>query len=74
MTPGAMSPRLGSEWTEVSIGAPHVEGLLRAFGVDVGSAKDAVKKFVSTGDFQEILEHLKSLRPQTESVSTTAQQ
>ena len=71
MTPGAMSPRLGSEWTEVSIGAPHVEGLLRAFGVDVGSAKEAVKKFVSTGDFQEILEHLKNLRPQTESVSTT---
>jgi len=60
MTP--MSPRTGSEWTEVSIGAPHVEGLLRAFGVDVDNAKDAVQKFITTGNFDDILNTLRRFR------------
>jgi hypothetical protein len=59
--PSPLSPRTGGEWTEISIGAPHVEGLLRAFGVDVDSAKDAVRKFVSTGDFRDLLQHAKHL-------------
>ena len=56
-----LSPRTGGEWTEVSIGAPHVEGLLRAFGVDVDNAKEAVSKFISTGDFRDLLQHVKQL-------------
>ena len=57
-----LSPRVGSEWTEVSIGAPHVEGLLRAFGVDVDSAREAVRKFITTGDFKDIVEQMGNLR------------
>jgi hypothetical protein len=57
-----LTPRTGAEWTSVSIGTPHVEGLLRAFGVDVDRAKEEVNKFISTGDFQGILEHVKQLR------------
>ena len=69
---GTLSPRVGSEWTEVSIGAPHIEGLLRAFGIDIDSAKGAVRKFIATGDFQEIVEHLKVLKnaPVSEAVGT----
>ena len=69
-TVNPLSPRFSSEWTEVSIGAPHIEGLLRAFGVDVDSAKEAVRKFITTGDFQDIVEHLKILRtvPMAETV------
>lgn len=72
---GVLSPRAGGEWTEVSFGAPHVEGLLRAFGVDVDTAKEAVKKFIATGDFQDILEHVKRFKPPThrEEVSSRTQ-
>ncbi len=56
-----LSPRTGAEWTAVSIGAPHVEGLLRAFGVDIESARGAVNKFISTGDFRDILQHVKEI-------------
>lgn len=72
---GVLSPRAGGEWTEVSFGAPHVEGLLRAFGVDVDTAKEAVKKFIATGDFQDILEHVKRFKPPThrEEVSSGTQ-
>ena len=58
----AMSPRTTGEWTEVSIGVPHVEGLLRAFGVDVDNAKEAVRKFVSTGDFEDIVQTLRRFK------------
>ena len=72
-----LSPRVGSEWTEVAVGAPHVEGLLRAFGVDVASAKEAVKTFIATGNFQEIVDHLKHLkqggRPTAESTTVPQQ-
>jgi hypothetical protein len=57
-----ISPRTGGEWTEVSIGAPHVEGLLRAVGVDVDNAKEAVQKFISTGNFDDILRTLRRFR------------
>jgi hypothetical protein len=64
----ALSPRTGSEWTEVQIGAPHVEGLLRAFGVDVDKAKEAVSKFISTGDFRDIMEHIGGSRNREQGV------
>ena len=57
-----LSPRTTGGWTEVSIGAPHVEGLLRAFGVDVDNAKDAVRKFVATGDFEDIVQTLRRFK------------
>lgn len=53
------SPRISSEWTDVSLGAQHVEGLLMALGLDVANAKDAVKKFLETGDFQSIAKMVK---------------
>jgi phage-related minor tail protein len=68
-----MSPRTGGEWTEVSIGAPHVEGLLRAFGVDVDNAKEAVQKFVTTGNFDDILRTLRRFRSSELSESAPGQ-
>lgn len=58
-----LSPRTTGGWTEVSMGAPHVEGLLRAFGVDVDNAKEAVRKFVATGDFEDIVQTLRRFKP-----------
>ena len=69
-TQSPLSPRTGAEWTEVSIGAPHVEGLLRAFGVDVDSAKEAVSKFISTGDFRDIMQHISGSRGRESGVET----
>lgn len=57
-----LSPRTGAEWTEISVGTPQIEGLLRAFGVDVDKAKEAVGKFIRTGDFRDILQHMGSSR------------
>lgn len=56
------TPRVSSEWTEVSIGTPHVEGLLKAFGLDVDNAKEAVRKFINTGDCSEIMDKLRRAR------------
>ena len=68
----SLSPRTTGGWTEVSIGAPHVEGLLRAFGVDVDNAKEAVRKFVATGDFDEIVQTLRRFKPSGDTPETSS--
>jgi hypothetical protein len=67
----SLSPRTTGGWTEVSIGVPHVEGLLRAFGVDVDNAKEAVRKFVATGDFEDIVQTLRRYRTSGETGEST---